>query len=697
MRLIIIFTLFFIAISEIYCQNEPIIFEAEEATLGADFEVMNDEGVGYITPKTDFINSAYPGSEEKVITFSVTFPESEIYKLFARIRVGSNGANDDSFFYGNGFGTKNPTSEFDWIMCNNFNVAGYTILTDVVEETGDASTGIWKWVALSEFTGGETPLSFSVKEGALVETFQFGAREDGLQIDKIAFGKSSLYYTVENLENEQPGSATHPGRPYNGPPLATGLDKFLGCVHSRSSKRDVVEYFNQLTPGNAGKWGWVEGRRDTMVWTELDEAYQAAMDNNFVYKHHVMVWGAQQPDWIADLDSAEQIEEIEEWFAAVSKRYPEIDQVEVVNEPLHNAPDAANEGNFIDALGGKGETGWDWIINSFKLARKYFGDTTQLLINEYNIMNSTTNTDQYLEIIKLLQADSLIDGIGFQAHGFSHNTSNATILRNLDTLASTGLPLYATELDIDGLTDLQHVHNYMNLFPLLWEHPAIKGITLWGFKPAMWRGDQGCYLIDNLGNERPAMKWLRAYLKDNFIANKSIIVSSLTGATKVDRIGDTLRLMAQVFPDSSTLQKLYWKVSDKNIATVNQDGLIKAVSNGTVTVTAMSLELGSNVSDQIEITIYDPAIDTIDAIDNIAMANNIQLYPNPTNEGKFTIEGLKDIELVDIFDINGMLVSSYNTKGRFIMNFQLNVPVGLYIIKLYGGKNIYYTKIAVKQ
>ncbi|MBN1116513.1 MAG: endo-1,4-beta-xylanase [Bacteroidales bacterium] len=681
-----------INLTGIFCQNDPIVYEAEQASLGSDFEIVSDGEIEYIKPKTDFLNSAFPGSDIKVASFSVSFPEAGIYKLYARIFVGENGANDDSFFYGNGFGTKNPTSEFDWIMCNNMNVAGYTILTDVVEEIGDASTGLWKWVALSDYTGGEAPLTFSVEIDGLDQILQLGARENGFAIDKIAFGKNGIFYTVDNLNNGEAGSKTHPGRPYNGPPLATGLDKFLGCVHSRSSKRDVTEYFNQLTPGNAGKWGWVESRRDTMVWTELDEAYQAAMDNGYIYKHHVMVWGAQQPSWIAELDSAEQRAELEEWFAAVAERYPGAHQVEVVNEPLHNAPDASNEGNYINALGGAGDSGWDWILESFRMAREAFSDTTVLMINEYSIMNSNSNTDQYLDIIHLLQEEDLIDAIGFQAHGFSHNVSNEIYLRNLDTLASTGLPLYATELDIDGPTDLEHVHNYMNLFPLLWEHPAIKGITLWGFKPAMWRGDEGCYLIDEEGEERPAMKWLRAYLNNAFIANESITVSSVNGFTTIDTLGGILQLEAQVFPDTSTISSVYWSVNNPSIATINEEGLITALSNGTVIAKAQSLELDSEVSDQVEITITNQ--ETL--VNTVSWNEKVKIYPNPVKEGQFTISGISQECTIAICDLQGKIVFLQSASNSDSHVFNLEISPGLYLFTVTKGEKILRDKIVVE-
>ena len=52
--------------------------------------------------------------------------------------------------------------------------------------------------------------------------------------------------------------------------------------------------------------------------------------------------------------SASQREEVEEWIRLVGERYPDMDFVDVVNEPL-NAPPP-----FMNALGGNGETGWDW-------------------------------------------------------------------------------------------------------------------------------------------------------------------------------------------------------------------------------------------------------------------------------------------------------------------------------------------------
>ena len=54
----------------------------------------------------------------------------------------------------------------------------------------------------------------------------------------------------------------------HGAPLAEGQPKFLGCAYSPPQAPEFHDYWNKVTPENAGKWGSVEARRDVMVWSE---------------------------------------------------------------------------------------------------------------------------------------------------------------------------------------------------------------------------------------------------------------------------------------------------------------------------------------------------------------------------------------------------------------------------------------------
>ncbi|MCB0277787.1 MAG: endo-1,4-beta-xylanase, partial [Calditrichaeota bacterium] len=351
---------------------------------------------------------------------------------------------------------------------------------------------------------------------SLTRTFRIGGRETGLEIDRLAFGRADLYFTVGNLDNGEPGSEDPPGGGTEQDPLATGHSKWLGCAYSAAQAPQFENYWNQVTPENAGKWGSVEPSRDAMNWGGMDQAYNFAKNNGFPIRYHVLIWGNQQPSWIENLSETEQLAEIEEFFQAVANRYPDIDYLEVVNEPLHDPPDGRGNGNYINALGGYNNlygTGHDWIIRAFELARQYFPDSTKLMINDYSIINDNNATTQYLNIINSLVSRDLIDGIGVQGHAFSTRGSVNTMVSNLTRLGNTGLPIQICEMDIDGQTDAVQLADYQRLIPPIWEHPAVEGITLWGWRPGLWRNDQRAFLIDENGDERPALVWLREYLR----------------------------------------------------------------------------------------------------------------------------------------------------------------------------------------
>jgi endo-1,4-beta-xylanase len=527
-------------------QLDPAIVEAESGVVGSQFTVASDGATTYAAIQST-IGGGNPTTGARVITFNVTFPHAGVWELYARLRVGPATFNDDSMFYANGFGAKSPTSDADWILANGLAAAvGFTNPTDKVTGGGLATSGVWKWVKLSVFDGGEGPVSFTVPAGSLTQTFEVAGREDGLWLDKFAFGPQGVFFTVFDLDNGLPGTTEPPPPPYvpPGPPIATGKPKFLGGVSSPSQNLNFAAYFNQVTPENGGKWGSVEGTRDAMNWGELDFAYNLAKNNGFPFRLHTLIWGNQQPAWMATLPVAEQRAEIEEWFALLAARYPNIDFIDVVNEPLHDPPDDPQDGGYIEALGGTGATGWDWVIEAFRLARQYF-PTAQLGINEFSVTNTNSDMTRYIGIIELLKQENLIDTVGVQGHAFSTrpNIPMSTHTANLDRLAATGLPIYVTELDIDGPTDEIQLADYQRIFPVFWTHPAVRGITLWGYRPGHWRTAQGAYIVFDNGAERPAMVWLKEYVGATELAPWVAVQPT----SKTVTVGDDVSFTCQIF------------------------------------------------------------------------------------------------------------------------------------------------------
>jgi len=344
--------------------------------------------------------------------------------------------------------------------------------------------------------------------------------------------------------------------------IAQDKCKFLGNVIAGSVPSDFATYWNQVTPENSGKWESVEGQRNTMNWSGLDMAYNYAKSKGFPFKQHTFVWGNQAPTWIGTLTQEEQKFEVEEWIKSYCERYPETDFIDVVNEPLHAKP------AFAQALGGNGATGWDWVIWSFEKARQYCPNA-KLLLNDYSIINDNSQTNIYIGIINLLKERGLIDGIGEQGHFFETTPIN-TLKSNLTKLAGTGLPIYISEYDVNLSDDEDQQAKLEEQFTLFWTNPAVRGITLWGYKQgAIWRTE--AYLLKSNGVKRPAFNWLSSFVPNAFGGN---FCYPVTGIEDMD-------FDLEVYPNPAVDGKVSLRMATGNyeICVVNLYGNVKKKMN----------------------------------------------------------------------------------------------------------------------
>lgn len=325
--------------------------------------------------------------------------------------------------------------------------------------------------------------------------------------------------------------------------ISAGKGKYLANINGYN-RADYTSFWNGVTAENSCKWGILESTRDVMNWTNADKAYNFATDNHLCFRYHVLAWDSQYPSWITTLSPADFQAEMEELMAAVSERFTMIDQIDVLNECLH-APATAY---FPTGLGGPGVTGYDWIIWLYTKARYYFPNS-KLIINEYGLETDATTRTKMLSIVKLLRDRSLIDGIGIQAHSFCLDGISATVLQSaLNSMATTGIPLYITELDLKGTTisEANQLSSYKSLFPVLWNHPAVAGITLWGYvEGATWATGTGIINSDN--TERAAMTWLKSYI--NGLPNVGYPCKDLNTNTSAGIGQLTLNQQISIYPN----------------------------------------------------------------------------------------------------------------------------------------------------
>ena len=280
----------------------------------------------------------------------------------------------------------------------------------------------------------------------------------------------------------------------SAPSSASATKKFIGNITTSGAVRsDFINYWNQITPENEGKWGSVEGTRNVYNWAPLDRLYAYARANKIPVKAHNFVWGAQAPSWINNLNATETAAEIEQWIRDYCTRYPDTAMIDVVNEAVAGHQPAAYAQKAF---------GNNWIQRVFQLARQYCPNSI-LILNDYNNIQW-----QHNEFIALAKAQgNYIDAVGLQAHDVK-GLSAAQVKTAIDDIWNqVGKPIYISEYDIGDTNDQVQLQNFQAHIPVFWNHPHVAGITIWGYVAGRtWINGSG--LIQDNGTPRPAMTWL---------------------------------------------------------------------------------------------------------------------------------------------------------------------------------------------
>jgi endo-1,4-beta-xylanase len=402
-------------------------------------------------------------------------------------------------------------------------------------------------------------------------TFNFTAYAAQTQISLDLGANQNTYFLDEGFFGLDCVTQFVP--PSTQTPIATGKNKFLGCIYSTAQIPNADKYFNQVAPENAGKWGEVEGTEGVYDFAAADAAREYAKVHNFPFRYHVLLWGSQQPLWLKPMTDVQKVAKIKAWMQAVANHYDgstnaraKLEYIEVLNEALNDPPNNTTNphpsygfpgadnttdggsGDYVNALKslntelGTTAGTYDWIVNAFKLARQYFGCETKLMINDYAIENTPLAMADYTDIIQLLKNDNLVDVVAMQTHTFgtqvygaglpaAYTANTANLTANLNTLAAKGYPVMITEFDVDGDVSLDALGNritsgtqadkdafqaseYQRIFNVYWNHPSVIGITLWGYRDGHWRSGNAAYIMDPCsGAERPAMTFLNTTIR----------------------------------------------------------------------------------------------------------------------------------------------------------------------------------------
>jgi endo-1,4-beta-xylanase len=327
----------------------------------------------------------------------------------------------------------------------------------------------------------------------------------------------------------------------------------------------VKEQFNQITAENDMKWQLIHPRegKDGYDFGPADSFVNFGLSNKLQLVGHTLVWHSQTPNWVfagtnppptnatsaaANTNSPatnrfarggfgggfgryngprasrdELLQRMREHIHTVVGRYKgKVKSWDVVNEAIAdgNGTNVLRNSLWLEIIGP------DFIAKAFQYAHEADPDAI-LRYNDYGLENPAKRK-KLITLIKSLQAQKVpIHAIGSQAH-VNVSTTFETMDQSLAEIATLGLPIHITELDVNsaaggqrgfgadiannaattqgGLVsdaDKKLAEAYAGLFRAFMKHrDSVKMVTFWGANDAnSWRA-QGKPLLFN-GNCQP--------------------------------------------------------------------------------------------------------------------------------------------------------------------------------------------------
>ncbi|PIA57315.1 hypothetical protein AQUCO_00600211v1 [Aquilegia coerulea] len=256
-----------------------------------------------------------------------------------------------------------------------------------------------------------------------------------------------------------------------------------------------VKRFNAAVFENELKWYATEPHQGKINYTIADQMMQFIRTNQIAVRGHNIFWEdpVYTPAWVLNLTGSELRAAVHSRIQSLMNKYKEeFIHWDVSNEMLHF--------DFYEEKLGPNAT-----LDFFKTAHQSDPLAT-LFMNDFNVVETCADVDStvdsyILRLKDLKRGGATMDGIGLEGH---FTVPNLPLMRAvLDKLATLGLPIWLTEIDISKTLDKQAQAIYLEqVLREGFSHPYVNGIMLWtALHP------NGCYqmcLTDNNLHNLPA-------------------------------------------------------------------------------------------------------------------------------------------------------------------------------------------------
>lgn len=227
-----------------------------------------------------------------------------------------------------------------------------------------------------------------------------------------------------------------------------------------------------------------------------------AQRNGIAVRFHVLVWHNQTPRWFfakgwsADPDAPLADREtmirrlqnaVQDEMTLINQTWPGLvyawDVVNEAIEPDHNAPNMFRTKSLWYQVLGEA-----FVPLAFRAARRAQADGQKLYYNDFNVA-MPNKTRWVYQLVKKLDDEGLIDGVGFQTHIGLDYPDFADYEQAVRDFAALGMTIQATEMDIrvgsaDPATQMKLAVRFRDYFAMMRrlrrEGIDIDNITVWG-------------------------------------------------------------------------------------------------------------------------------------------------------------------------------------------------------------------------
>ncbi|CAM4143266.1 endo-1,4-beta-xylanase [Vibrio agarivorans] len=328
--------------------------------------------------------------------------------------------------------------------------------------------------------------------------------------------------------------------------LAVGAALETRHLEDPQFRETLIREFNQITPENEMKFGYVQPQRGVFDFEKPDQLVDFAQEHDMVVKGHALVWHIQNPKWLEETEwtKEELTKVLEEHIHTVVGHYKgRVLYWDVVNEAFDD------QGGFRDTLWYR-TLGEDYIEMAFRFAHEADPDAI-LFYNDYSSEGMTAKSNAiYRHVEMLVERGVPIHGVGTQLHLTADNSiADSSIARNIERISDLGLDMHFTEIDVrirdnDGAMGLQdQADKYEMLMKLAAYYPEVDMFTTWGigdrysWVPHWFNGYGRALMFDENFEKKPA-----------YDAVQSVLIDAVTGNFAYEPVTDLSNAQRYVLP-----------------------------------------------------------------------------------------------------------------------------------------------------